>query len=893
MRTRVKIAFASGSEELIPGFLDQIERLYPELEMYVVSEHPPAKGKWIPYHLGWSFRENLERCRATLKDADIQIAAVLLQPQMPFWRMRMIPAVLAPLRTLFYNENLDHFMIRPAAMGSIARHFLWRTKNFVRWQTAPGGGLYTFLWRMKHPSALREPALWDMAALMGKVSLLQKRLAQPRPLPSLGASLPGGISVVIPSRNGKELLERLLPGVVQELNGYESEIIVVDNGSDDGTAAFLAKHYPAVRTEFNERPLSFARAVNRGMRAARYSRTMLLNNDMVLHPGFFAPLLAAFEAVPNLFCATAQIFFPEGQRREETGKAVMPEIPGEGFPVRCDEPLDGETHSYVLYGSGGCSLLDTAKATALGGFDEIYEPAYVEDLDLGVRAWQLGWPTVFVAGSAVTHDHRATTSRYYTDADLKAVLEINYFRFLVRCIQSPGLFRRLWTQSVRRLAHSGTQPDLQALAATRHATQWVNGKMSPTLDEELLLGLTSGAVAVFPGRAAAGRPVVLIAAPYLPFPLAHGGAVRMYNLMRRAAADYDQVLITFADELQAPPAELREICIEVVQVKRVGSHVRPSTPRPDTVEEFDSSAFRAALRQTVAKWRPAVAQLEFTQMAQYASDCAPAPAVLVEHDITLDLYQQLLAQGEDWETRRHWERWVRFETAAWKAVDCVVTMSEKDRAAVTGARRCVALANGVDLERFQVSSQEPEPARLLFIGSFGHLPNVLALDYFLREVWPLLQEIHPVLHIIAGARHQYFQEMHETRVKLHLNQPGIELDGFVSDVRPAYRRASVVIAPLLASAGTNIKIMEAMAMGKAIVSTPGGVNGLTVRPGEELIVAATAQEFAAAILRLSRDPGERRRLEVAARKAAEAKYSWDAIALEQAELYESLRPLTA
>ena len=363
----------------------------------------------------------------------------------------------------------------------------------------------------------------------------------------------------------------------------------------------------------------------------------------------------------------------------------------------------------------------------------------------------------------------------------------------------------------------------------------------------------------------------------------------MFNLMSRAAAEYDQVLITFADQLQSPPAELLEICTEVVQVKRIGSHARPSTHRPDAVEEFDSTSFQAAIRQTVAKWKPALAQLEFTQMAQYATDCAPARTLLVEHDITLDLYQQLLAQAEDWETRRQWERWVQFETEAWRNVDCVVTMSEKDRSSVSGAKRCTALANGVDLQRFQASAEEPEPVRLLFIGSFGHLPNLLALDYFLREVWPRIQQLHPALHIIAGARHQYFEDLHGSRVRLPINHPGIAVDGFVSDVRPAYRRASIVIAPLLASAGTNIKIMEAMAMGKAIVSTPGGVNGLDVRSGEDLVVAATAQEFAAAIVRLSQDAGGRKRLELAARRTAEQKYGWDAIALRQAELYESLR----
>ena len=122
---------------------------------------------------------------------------------------------------------------------------------------------------------------------------------------------------------------------------------------------------------------------------------------MLLGEGFFAPLVDAFEKVPDLFCATAQIFFPEGERRQETGKAVMPP-PARNldFPVRCDVPAEGEDLSWVLYGSGGCSLYDAGKLRALGGFDEIFRPAYVEDLDLGFRGWQRGWPSVFVAGRA-------------------------------------------------------------------------------------------------------------------------------------------------------------------------------------------------------------------------------------------------------------------------------------------------------------------------------------------------------------------------------------------------------------------------------------------------------------------------------------------------------------
>src|SRR5207302_2208331 len=169
--------------------------------------------------------------------------------------------------------------------------------------------------------------------------------------------------------------------------------------------------------------------VNIGIRRTRYSHVCLLNNDMLVEPGFLAALRRAFDEVPGLFSATAQIFFPDGHRREETGKTVMLSSPGlKEFPVRCDEPLAGEDLSYVLYGSGGCTLYDAAKLAALRGFDEVYEPAYVEDLDLGVRAWQYGWPSVYCAGARVLHLHRATTSKYFTQRQLDRILEQNYIR---------------------------------------------------------------------------------------------------------------------------------------------------------------------------------------------------------------------------------------------------------------------------------------------------------------------------------------------------------------------------------------------------------------------------------------------------------------------------------
>jgi len=339
-----------------------------------------------------------------------------------------------------------------------------------------------------------------------------------------------------------------MPGIVRELTSIPSEVIVSDNGSDDGTAAWLRETYPQALVEVSQSPLSFARAVNRGIARARYSHICLLNNDMILEPGFFIALEHAFTSVPDLFCATAQILFPPGVRREETGKAVYRQPEPKDFPIRCDDPLPGEDHTWVLYGSGGCSLYDAAKLRTLGGIDEIYDPAYVEDLDIGYRAWQRAWPSVYVAGAVLEHRHRATTTRYYTQEQLDRILEINYLRFVARDVADPRVFRALWRQAIDRL------PEAILREAPRVAL--AGGlRGAPEMPDDLILALGSGAVAVFPGGTARG-PV-------------------------------HQIL---SDTLQAPPPDLLAQAAEVTVVSRTGGEL----------------AWRAVLMQAKRKWKSAV-----------------------------------------------------------------------------------------------------------------------------------------------------------------------------------------------------------------------------------------------------------------------------------------------
>src|SRR4029077_1883387 len=137
LKPKIKVAFASGPDDLNAELVKRMAELYPELPLYVVSEFPPAEGRWIPYHVSRSFLENLARCRAAWKGKHVRLAGVLLAPQMPYRRMRLIALVVSPLGFLAYNEHFGSFMLRPRCAGTIARHLLWRTKNFLRWQLRP------------------------------------------------------------------------------------------------------------------------------------------------------------------------------------------------------------------------------------------------------------------------------------------------------------------------------------------------------------------------------------------------------------------------------------------------------------------------------------------------------------------------------------------------------------------------------------------------------------------------------------------------------------------------------------------------------------------------------------------------------------------------------------
>jgi GT2 family glycosyltransferase len=462
----VYLAFATGPHNATAAFLDRVAESNPDSTLLAVARERPARlpegSDWIEVRAEGGI---VAACRKAVAGREIRGAAVHATKRGGEWRMRLAALILAGRELRIYNDHLDHFPI--SCVGILWQHLKWR------WSTRSRGVLW---WKL-----LAGLAVWCSGFQWGR--------QQPRR--QFNGTIQSGISLVIPTRDGRELLAGMLPGVVADLKGYTAEVIVVDNGSSDGTAAFLRGSYPEIRIESSESALSFSAAVNRGIDAARFSHVVLLNNDMQIEPGFFAALRNGFDRVPELFCATAQIFFPEGQRREETGLCFWSPDPGDDFPVYCAEPKEGEDGTLVLYGSGGCSMYDTAKLRELGGFDEVYQPAYVEDLDIGYRGWMRGWPTVFCAGAMVEHRHRATTSRYYKPEYLDYLVERNYLRFLTRA--TGDIFPELWRGAITRLKNRAAAGDVAARRALRMA--WheglARGMHTVSVDERALkLSLT-------------------------------------------------------------------------------------------------------------------------------------------------------------------------------------------------------------------------------------------------------------------------------------------------------------------------------------------------------------------------------------------------------------------
>lgn len=380
------------------------------------------------------------------------------------------------------------------------------------------------------------------------------------------------------------------------------------------------------------------------------------------------------------------------------------------------------------------------------------------------------------------------------------------------------------------------------------------------------------------------RRKVAVLSPYIPYPLSHGGAVRIFHLLREAAREFDLFLFAFSEnEGEENLSPLLDLCARILVVHK-GRYREPrwASLAPPEVAEFKSPTMRRILQQTRSEFQIGLLQVEYTQLARYGGD------VLVEHDITFDLFAQMAKRTQTLSMQWDLFRWRSFEQHALRKYRRVVVMSEKDADLAGRSANIRVIPNGVDLERFRAEPEGPG-RRLLFIGSFRHFPNIEAWRFFCEEIWPRLRPQFPDMSVtvVAGPDHLLYWRRFSRRLSPPVDER-IRLCGFVEDVRPLYIDTNLVIVPTTVSAGTNVKVLEAMAMERAVVSTSSGCAGLGLEHGVSAWIADRAQDFADGVAQLIANPGQRLAMARAARKLAEERYDWRALGERQRALWKEL-----
>lgn len=402
------------------------------------------------------------------------------------------------------------------------------------------------------------------------------------------------------------------------------------------------------------------------------------------------------------------------------------------------------------------------------------------------------------------------------------------------------------------------------------------------------------------------RKRILFLTPQLPYPPEQGTAIRNYNIIANVAQRHEVHLLSFAPSPEAleAAAPLHSLCytVDSVPVPKRTVWQRLSllaTSWPDIAYRLVSPLFSERLAVTLATRNFDVIQVEGLEMAPYGYQALARrlnhrPLLVFDAHNAEYLLQYRIAKV-DLQTLWRWPgalystvQWLklrRYEGDFCRRVDAVVAVSDADAKALTRlvpGLKPLVLPNGVDIAHYQALDITPATLgseALVFTGKMDFRPNVDAVIWFANEVLPLIRERVPqaCFYIVGKNPHP--------RLDALRGRPGVMVTGYVEDVRPYITAAAVYVVPLRTGGGTRLKLLEAMAMGKAIVSTTLGCEGVYLRAGREVLLADTPRAFADAVLSLLANEPRRADLGRAAALFAAEHYDWRNLVPRLDQLY--------
>ena len=644
-----------------------------------------------------------------------------------------------------------------------------------------------------------------------------------------------GLSVLIPDRARPDLLETCLPALMDALGAVDEpwEVWVSSSDAAPDRYAALRARFPAVRWLHSPRPLGFSGALARGLPRLRHDHTYLLNNDMRLEADALREVLLA--RADDVFAVASQIHMADPTaRREETGLTALCRF---GAPSQLYDAWPGTDPALRahLYAGGGASLFRTAALRRYAAASRIYEPAYWEDVEWGVRAWQEGWRVLFCPRSQAWHAHRSTMRDVFGQAETERLFRRNNHWFDLRHAPLTQVGTAL-DRVVRSDVASSHDARGWRFAHSMLASRWRQRHAAlPSGWFQSALPLRVGW-----GRAIGARPRVLVVSPFALLPTNHGGARRTLELLRELSERFELALV--CDEGDRFPHGF-EVEFEPLLSLWILLHGRADAPAaeswPRRAERHAWQGLSAAVHQARALFQP--------------------QHVVVSHAELLDLAQGR-AGGERWWIDLHDVPDMISEERRWFAsalarFDAALACSVEDLAQLPAAAPSHLLENGARL-RPDLPPSPSSPPTLLFVGSLRYPPNQRGLQAFLDTAWGPLRQRFPALRLqLAGI------EADDAKARLRGIDDAVLCLGHHDDLGPIYAAATLCLNPLTAIRGSALKAIEALAAGRMCVSTREGARGLThlELPGLQLTDSVAA--MAAAIGELLDDASQRHRRE--------------------------------
>lgn len=392
---------------------------------------------------------------------------------------------------------------------------------------------------------------------------------------------------------------------------------------------------------------------------------------------------------------------------------------------------------------------------------------------------------------------------------------------------------------------------------------------------------------------------ILFISTKAPLPTNDGHCLRTYNFLRQVYKNNEIYLLSFVkyQEEYDHIDELKGLCkhVEYFSLKENASSLynvlslalNVLSDKPFVAQKYDTHEMRDSIKELLSREDIDLVHLDMLPLYCYHDLFFGIPIFLNQHNIeSVLLLRQVEAESNVF--RKYFfsiqqQRLEKFEKKAMGGVDQVAACSQQDLQLAkqyAPSANVKVIPNGVDLDFFQPTGTfDEEPDTLVFVGGLNWYPNRDGMEWFDREILPEIIALKPSIKIHLIGRSEKINWVHSDHFVEH---------GFVDDIRPYLERAAVFIVPLRVGGGTRLKILDAMGMGKAIVSTSIGAEGLGVEHGKELILADSASAFAINVVNLIENRKERRQLSLCARKFVLSTYKWEIIGKKLYQVYADM-----